>query len=286
LANKRIRRTKSLAGYLAGVHSDLKALTLRDNIRGIAAGSISGDSFAEDIELVDKSIQSSNYVPGENGWKIHGSGGAEFGNVFVRGDINAETGTIGYWNISSPLVERTFGSSKLFGTFLESSDLGYSDSEVSSGAYVSLFKSAVPDPALIEEIRVSLNTVIATSYLHPFVVGDRITVSYGDDAEGLPTYAQYESVTYVEVVETTENTFTYYKPVDDNSLGENNLDLVAVTGTATLVNEDVAGLYLRDYAKSEFDYAYFSNKGVSFVSAEDVNLLHNPSFEITKEVTV
>jgi hypothetical protein len=43
--------------------------------------------------------------------------------------------------------------------------------------------------------------------------------------------------------------------------------------------DDVAGLYLRDYTRSEFDYGYFSNKGVKYVSAEDVNILENPSFE-------
>jgi hypothetical protein len=279
LANKRIRRTKSLAGYLAGVHSDLNALTLRDNIRGIAASSIDGTNFAEEIELFDKSIQSGNYVPNTDGWKIDGSGSAEFANVFIRGDINAETGTIGYWNISSPAVRRTFGSTELLGTFLESADLGTSDSEVDSGAYVSMFKSYVPDPVAIDSIEVSSNSVIVTSPGHGFVVGDKITVFYGPDNAGDPVYDEYQSITYVEVVSATDDTFTYFKPVGDNGDASNDLASVAVSGTAELFNEDVAGLYLRDYGRVEFDYGYFSNKGVKYVAADRINLFHNPSFE-------
>jgi hypothetical protein len=279
LANKRIRRTKSLAGYLAGVHSDLNALTLRDNIRGIAASSIDGTNFAEEIELFDKSIQSGNYVPNTDGWKIDGSGSAEFGNVYVRGDINAETGTIGYWNISSPAVRRTFGSTELLGTFLESSDLGTNDAGVNTGAYVSMFKSYVPEPIVIDSIEVSSNSVIVTAPGHTFEVGDRITVNYGPDNNGDPIYDEYQSITYVEVIETTDSTFTYFKPVGDNGDASNDLASVAVSGTAELFNEDVAGLYLRDYGRVEFDYGYFSNKGVKYVAADRINLVHNPSFE-------
>jgi hypothetical protein len=258
---------------------DVEALKLRNNVRGIAASSIDGSNFAEEIELFDKSIQSGNYLPGTDGWKIDGSGNAEFGNVFVRGDINAETGTIGYWNISSPAVERTFGTTKLFGTFLESSDFGPSDADVNSGTYVSLFKSYNPSPMIINSIEVSGNSVIVTAPGHPFLVDDKITVSYGPNDAGSSVYSQYESVTYVTVTDATDDTFTYLKPVSDNGGGTNNLANTVVAGTAQLVNEDVAGLYLRDYGRIDFDYGYFSNKGIKYVAADKVNLVHNPSFE-------
>ena len=278
MASRRIRRTKSLAGYTAAVYQDLIDLKARNNSRSIAGSAIDGGTLAEEIELINKSLQSSNYIPGADGWKITGAGDAEFGNVFVRGDINAYSGTIGYWNISNPAVERTFGGTTLFGTFLESFDHGFTDEGATTGSYVSLFKSYVDIPIAITKISVTSDVVTLTAPDHNFIIGDKITIEF-DSA----TYLEYESNTYLVVTEITPDTFSYIKRLADSGEDGNTIAEVEVSGLAQIYNEDIAGLYLRDYSKREFDYGYFSNKGISYVSAEDVNLIENPSFEFTDD---
>ena len=274
MASRRIRRTKSLAGYTAAVYQDLIDLKSRGNYRSIAASAITGGGLAEEIELINKSLQSSNYMPGVDGWKIDGSGNAEFGNVYVRGDINAYSGTIGYWNISNPSVERTFGDTTLFGTFLESFDHGFTDEGSTIGSYVSLFKSYVDIPSVITKISVTSDVVTITVPDHNFIIGDKIIIEFDDAA-----YAGYESSTYLTVTETTPDTFSYIKRIQNSGESGNTVVEVEASGVAQIYNEDIAGLYLRDYSKASFDYGFFSNKGIAYSSAEVLNLVHNPSFE-------
>jgi hypothetical protein len=274
LASRRIRRNKSLAAYTAATYQDLIDLKSRSNPRSIAGSAIDGTALAEEIELVNKSLQSSNYLAGVDGWKIDGSGNAEFGNVYVRGDINAYSGTIGYWNISNPAVERTFGDTTLFGTFLESFDHGFTDAGATIGTYVSLFKSYIDVPITITSISVTSDIVTITAPDHNFFIGDKIVVEFDDAA-----YAGYESNTYLTVTETTPDTFSYIKRVQNNGDGSSDLADIAASGMAQIYNEDIAGLYLRDYSKANFDYGFFSNKGIAYTSAEVLNLVHNPSFE-------
>ena len=281
MASRRIRRNKNLAAYTAATYQDLIDLKSRSNYRSIATSAIDGTSLAEEIELINKSLQSSNYIAGVDGWKIDGSGNAEFGNVYVRGDINAYSGTIGYWNISNPAVERTFGDTTLFGTFLESFDHGFTDAGATIGTYVSLFKSYIDVPIAITSISVTSDTVTITAPDHNFFVGDKIIIEFDNAA-----YAGYESSTYLTVTETTPDTFSYIKSVQNNGDGSNDLANIAASGMAQIYNKDVAGLYLRDYSKSEFDYGYFSNTGIKYVSGEDVNLIENPSFEYKDDSNV
>lgn len=142
MASRRITRTKSFSAYLSSINDEVSILKSRDDTTGLgpASGSVSGDSLADELSLVSNGIHSSNYIPNYSGWRISGSGVAEFSDVFVRGDINAYSGTIGYWNISSPSVSRVFGDTTLYGTFLESSAIGDSDVNKTSGTYVGLFK--------------------------------------------------------------------------------------------------------------------------------------------------
>ena len=274
MASRRIRRTKSLAGYTAAVYQDLIDLKTRNNPRSIAASAIDGGSLAGEIELINKSLQSANYMPGVDGWKIDGSGNAEFGNVYVRGDINAYSGTIGYWNISNPSVERTFGDTTLFGTFLESFDHGFTDDGATIGTYVSLFKSYIDVPTVITKISVTSDIVTITAPDHNFIVGDKIVVEFDDAA-----YSAYESSTYLTVTERTPDTFSYVKLVANSGEAGNTVPEIEASGLAQIYNEDIAGLYLRDYAKTSFDYGFFSNKGIAYTSAEVLNLVYNPSFE-------
>lgn len=274
MASRRINRNKSFGAYAAATYQDLIDLKARSNYRSIAASAISGDSLAEEIEIINKSMESSTYLPGVDGWKLDGSGNAEFGNVYVRGDINAYSGTIGYWNISNPAVERTFGDTTLFGTFLESFDHGFTDASASIGTYVSLFKSYVDLPTAITKISVTSDIVTITAPNHNFIVGDRIVIEFDDS-----NYAEYESDTYLVITEATLDTFSYVKRVADAGEEGNSVAETDASGLAQIYNEDIAGLYLRDYAKTSFDYGFFSNKGIAYTSAEILNLIHNPSFE-------
>lgn len=280
MASRRIRRTKSLAAYAAATYQDLIDLKARSNYRSIAASAISGDSLAEEVEILNKSMQSSTYLPGVDGWRIDGSGNAEFGNVYVRGDINAYSGTIGYWNISNPAVERTFGDTTLFGTFLESFDHGFTDEGTTSGTYVSLFKSYIGIPTAITKISVTSDIVTLTVPNHDFTVGDRIIVEFDDNS-----YADYESETYLVVTEITPDTLSYVKRIANSGTTGNTVPEIDASGLIQIYNEDIAGLYLRDYAKNNFDYGYFSNTGVAYVSAEDINIVENPSFEYNNGIS-
>jgi hypothetical protein len=249
---------------------------------GIAPGAVSADNLAQEVTLVTNSIKSSDYVPGVLGWNISGTGVAEFSNIYVRGDINAETGTIGYWNISSPGVERTIGGRKLFGTFLESADFGASDDDVDTGVYVGLFKSYFEDSVPVTGATRLNNVVTITSPSHGYLNGDFVIVDIDNDSTNM--YGSGSSP--VRIIEVSKDTFKYqnsgtdtvYVDVSGNFVDHN------VTGTATLYVKDVAGLYLQDYGKALFDYGYFSNEGVAYVSAETPNLVYNASFEYVNSV--
>jgi hypothetical protein len=277
LASRRIARTKSFSAYLSSINDEVANLKSRADTTGrsIEDGAISGTTLADEVSLVSNGISSSNYIPNYSGWRISGSGVAEFSNVFVRGDINAYSGTIGYWNISSPSVTRSFGDTTLFGTFLESSDVGDSDANKTDGTYVGLFKSYTLEPNLILSKYRKDNIATITTPGHGFLVGDRVYVSVTDDTSFSSIAAP------VSVIAITGDTISYINEGDDFT----NLDASdepvdnTAEGTVTLYNPDVAGLYLRDYSKREFDYGYFSNTGISYVSAEDVNVIENPSFE-------
>lgn len=245
---------------------------------GIATGAVSADNLAQEVTLVTNNIKSSDFVPGVQGWNISGTGVAEFSNIYVRGDINAETGTIGYWNISSPGVERTIGGRKLFGTFLESADFGANDDSISSGVYVGLFKSYFEDSVPVTGASRLGNVVTITAPNHGYLNGDYVIVSIDDDLTNLYGTGTVPAL----IIEVSKDTFKYRNSGTDSVFVDESGNFVShyVTGTATLYVKDVAGLYLQDYGKKQFDYGYFSNEGVSYVSAETFNLIHNPSFEL------
>ncbi|WP_082230365.1 TipJ family phage tail tip protein [Pluralibacter gergoviae] len=45
-----------------------------------------------DFAKISDTIQSTNYVPGQQGWRIAKGGGSEFHNVLVRGEVHADSG--------------------------------------------------------------------------------------------------------------------------------------------------------------------------------------------------
>lgn len=275
MASRRIRRTKSIAGYLESLNQESSESRLRNNARSIASEAIGSSALSEEVQILDKAIQSDNYAPGADGWRIDGGGNAEFGNVYVRGDINAYSGSIGYWNISNPLVERSFGDTTFYGTFLESFDHGPTDADATSGTYVAMFKSYFDDPTTFTAVKLESNKVTLTMTGHTLSVGDPIVVKFDDAA-----YNNLESTTEatVAIVEITYNTISYYLP-SYNASGASDIALTEVTGTVQIHYKDVAGLYLRDYGKTNFDYGYYSSAGAAYVSAETLNLVYNPSFE-------
>lgn len=270
MASGRLRRNKSLGGYLTSLDQTATNLNTRQNFltTGLASGSVSESALSEELTIANKTIQTENFVEGYSGWRISGNGDAEFGSVVVRGDINAYSGTIGYWNISTPAVSRVIGPYTLLGTFIESSASGSSDLDTTSGTYVGLYKSYSPDEVLVtSKVRAS-NISTLTAENHQFVVGDYVIVSLEDDTTFNNGFVP------TQVTAATNDTFSY------SNTGSNVVESAA-TGVVQLYNPDVAGLYLRDYGKREFDYGYFSSTGVAYVAAETLNLVYNPSFEFT-----
>ena len=276
MANRRIRRTKNFAAYLSAINQDISRIESKPRVSGLADGIIAGSSLSSSVVLENNFIQSGNYLPGFTGWKIDSNGVAEFGSVFVRGHIDAQTGSIGYWNISTPVVERTFGNRQLFGTFLESRDLGISDNTQTKGSYVGLFKSYSEEGMSITHKYRFNNVATLTVPDHGFENGDYVNISIED---GDVSFSTGEST--VRIFNVTKDAFSYVNAGTDftatDSLG--GYQEMFTYGTATLYVKDVAGLYLQDYGRALFDYGYFSNEGVSYVSAETPNLVYNPSFE-------
>jgi hypothetical protein len=246
------------------VTEDVTKLNNRNHVTSIAANAIGSSEIGEDVILDNKSISSLNYLPGVSGWRIDGYGNSEFANVVVRGNINAYSGTIGYWNISQPLVKRTFGDYVIYGTLLESSDLGLTDDGVTSGTYVGLFKSYIDTQISVLSVTRVSEIATVTVANHNYSVGDYVKVRVYEDS----SFNTDSSV----IVDVSDTTYKYYSAGSDVTVDQ-------TSGYSVLAIKDIAGLYLRDYSKSEFDYGYFSNTGVAYVSAEDVNLLENPSFE-------
>lgn len=256
----------------------MAALRSEPNVAGgIATGAVTADNLAQEVTLVTNSIKSSDFISGVQGWNISGTGVAEFSNIYVRGDINAETGTIGYWNISSPGVERTIGSKKLFGTFLESSDFGANDDTVDSGVYVGLYKSYFEEPIAVSAASRLSNVVTIVCMNHGYLNGDYVIVEIDNDNQ----YQYGTGSVPAKIIEITKDTFKYASVGTDTAILDESGTPTSqyVTGTATLYNKDVAGIYLQDYGKRVFDYGYFSNEGVAYVSAQTFNLVHNPSIE-------
>lgn len=282
MANRRISRTKNFASYVNALNQDVSTLKNLDAGGSISARSITGDSLADTVTLFGNSIQSSNYAAGASGWKIDGSGVAEFEDVYVRGDINAETGTIGYWNISPVDATRYIGPKKIFGTFLESADVGVNDNDKEDGVYVSLFKSYFEDTLPIINARRVSNVATITVPGHTYEPGDYVQVRVNEDS----TFDAYPFA--VQILETTAETFTYANtgadfPAPDAITGI--IPSTQVTGTAQYYQDDVAGLFVRDYAKVKFDYGYFSSDGIKFAAGETTNIVRNPSFETNTSTT-
>ena len=282
MASRRVLRNRNFGSYVAALNQDISLLSTRPNASSIAGNVVGSSALDSNISLDNNTLQSSNYVPGYYGWKIDSNGLAEFGNVYVRGDINARTGTIGYWHISTPTVERTIGNRQLFGTFLESSDIGYSDDGKVSGSYVSLFKSYdEPAVSITNKYRRS-NIATITAPEHGFENADFVIINVDNDME----FSTGESS--IQIFGVTRDTFSYLNTGDDFlNEDETGLELdTSASGTAQLYIKDVSGLYLQDYGKALFDYGYFSNEGVAYVSAETPNLVYNASFEYVDENSV
>jgi hypothetical protein len=283
LASRRLRRTKSFSSYLANLNQDIETIKYNAINPQISSSSIDAGNLVDRLILNEQSVESYSYQEGLSGWKISASGVAEFSDVYVRGDINARSGTIGYWNISSPEVTRRIGNKTLYGTFLESEDLGVSDNRKNTGTYVGLYKSYVDVPVPITAAFRTENVAVVYAPDHEYNVGDfvyvTITNNFGLSTGNLP----------VEVIEVGYGYFKYINKGNNISLNSTTIAYdgsgtptatdVINTGFSRLAVTDTAGLYLKDYGKRIFDYGYFSNDGVAYASAETYNLVLNPSLE-------
>jgi hypothetical protein len=142
-----------------------------------------------------------------------------------------------------------------------------------------LFKSYSEEGvAVSHKYRVS-NVATLTAPDHGFQNGDYINVAMED---GDDSFSTGEST--VRIFNVTKDNFSYANNGDDFTFvtqedGEDVYQATFTQGIATLYIKDVAGLYLQDYGRALFDYGYFSNEGISYVSAETPNLVYNSSFE-------
>ncbi len=283
MASRRLRRTKSFSSYLASLNQDIETIKYSAINPAISSSAIDAGNLADKLILDNQSIESYSYQEGLSGWKISASGVAEFSDVYVRGDINARSGTIGYWNISSPEVVRRIGSKSLYGTFLESEDLGANDNGKGTGTYVGLYKSYVDIPIPITAAYRTENVAIIYAPSHEYNVGDFVYVSiennFGLSTGNLPVevievgYGYFKYINKGSDISINSTTIAYDE--DDNPTPTN----IIYTGFSRLASTDGAGLYLQDYGKRIFDYGYFSNDGVAYASAKTYNLVLNPSLE-------
>jgi hypothetical protein len=283
LASRRLRRTKSFSSYLASLNQDIETVKYSAINPAISSLSIDAENLVGRLILNEQSVESYSYQEGLSGWKISSSGVAEFSNVFVRGDINASSGTIGYWNISSPEVTRRIGDRLLYGTFLESEDIGAIDNGKTSGTYVGLFKSYVDVPVPITAAYRTDNVAIVYAPSHQYNVGDFVYVSIADN------FALSTGNLPVEVIEIGYGYFKYLNKGNNISINSTTITYdgegvptvtdIVYTGYSVLATADTAGIYLQDYGKRIFDYGYFSNDGVAYASAKTYNLVLNPSLE-------
>ena len=268
MANRRIKRTKSFGSYITALNQDVTNLIARPNIKGdLATNSVSGDTLNNTVTLSSNSIQSANFLPGLTGWAIDGTGVAEFSDVYVRGDINAYSGTLGYWNISYPSVERFIGPSRLFGTFLESRDLGTTDIDEVSGTYVGLYKSYTQEAQQIDGVFRTSNIAYITVRDNDYQIGDIVAIIVNEDTS-------FNQLTATVINRNNDQIQVINTGTDlDITTG------IKYTGTVVLVNPDISGLYLKDYTQTNFDYGYFSSEGLAYVSAAQPNIIKNASFE-------
>jgi hypothetical protein len=283
LASRRLRRTKSFSSYLANLNQDIETIKYNAINPQISSSSIDAGNLVDRLILNEQSVESYSYQEGLSGWKISASGVAEFSDVYVRGDINARSGSIGYWNISSPEVTRRIGNKSLHGTFLESEDLGVNDSGKTNGTYVGLYKSYVDIPVPITSAFRTENVAVVYAPSHEYVVGDFVYVSiennFGLSTGNLPVevievgYGYFKYINKGNNIPLNSTTITY------NGSGTPTVTDVINTGYSQLASTDAAGLYLQDYGKRIFDYGYFSNDGVAYASAKTYNLVLNPSLE-------
>lgn len=143
-----------------GIRIQANAITARE----IVSGTITANELSSNVVLVNNVIKSKNYNGtvdingnitsyGNAGWAITHSGSSEFNNVFVRGGISANTGTIG-------------------GIVITGSSLYSSDYDGSNG--FALYSNGFAD---FNEVSVR-GEIIATSgsIADNFVIGNNITI--------------------------------------------------------------------------------------------------------------
>lgn len=278
MSSGNISRYKNLGSYLSNINARLaQSERNRSAYGGIAAGAITSNHLTGQVVLDDNIIQSANYAKGVSGWSIDANGSAEFSDVFVRGNINADSGTIGVWNLSAQETSRTFDIETY------SASGAVTDVDATTGAY--------------------LDTVTYTfTGVHSLIIGDFVTITgITSEDNTSATNGLGFNIINAEIKSVTSTTATVYSTVRDTYTSGTGLvskiyagtfienvdlgfdDSNATSGTYvglyTSENLKTSGLYIRDYEKRYLDYGYFSSNGVAYTSAAVLNLIWNPSAE-------
>jgi hypothetical protein len=107
--------------------------------------SVTSDLLSADFILVDQTISSNGYIANSNGWAIFANGYAEFANVLVRGNIQATTGSIGGWQITSNTIQSTDATVKFISdaSTLDGNVLVFQDNASSPSNYITISRSSI-----------------------------------------------------------------------------------------------------------------------------------------------
>ena len=112
---------------------------------------ITSDLLSADFMLVDQTIASNGYIANANdsanatGWAIYSNGFAEFQNVLVRGNIQANTGNIGGWIITSNTIQSSDSTVKFISdaSTLDGNVLVFQDDASSPSNYITISRSSI-----------------------------------------------------------------------------------------------------------------------------------------------
>jgi len=269
MASGNLSRYNNLASYISNMESRLaQAERVSSRVGDIAVSAVNETHLAGKVVFDDNIIQSSNYVSGTAGWIIDGSGNAEFGSVFVRGNINADSGTIGVWNLSSQEISRTFEVNTATITNITSDGTYLTVTATNSfyaGEYVTITGVVSQDNTGATaglNFNVSQGEIYSASNTS-FTVISTVQDTYTSGGTATKVY----SGTFIENVDLGFD--------DSNGIGTNG----SYVGLYTSANLLTSGLYIKDYGKVNFDYGFFSNKGIHYSSPYSLNAVKNPSFE-------
>jgi hypothetical protein len=198
----------------------------------IAVGTITANELVRDFIMVNNTMKSNNYVAGSAGWKISNTGDAEFNDVTVRGNVQANVGAIGGWLIDSNGLTKTIsGSTSAISP--AQIDLGILNDEVSGNTSIQAARMTMIDANYLSRVKtdgISITEFASgtTSYFKHFgaVLNGSIQVSNGNNIKAITSFKTSSSSTTARVTQGDEAGFdNLCRPSSLRNLKENIEDI-------------------------------------------------------------